>query len=102
MTTQNLPAGCVPCGVRSVEGRSHRHPSSNATAGGSNTKIVNGDDAKIEEVPWQVGLVRRANGQRVFCGGSLINTRWVLTAAHCVDGGYAQNREEPPSLDPTT
>jgi secreted trypsin-like serine protease len=35
--------------------------------------------------PWQVALVR-SNGtpvQTVFCGGTLIDSEWVLTAAHC-------------------
>jgi secreted trypsin-like serine protease len=40
--------------------------------------------------PWQVALVSSGAGSywsRQFCGGSLIQTNWVLTAAHCVDGG---------------
>lgn len=50
--------------------------------------IIGGQDAEPGEWPWQVALVRRGrniySGQ--FCGGSLIHTSWVLTAAHCVNG----------------
>ncbi|XP_034150908.1 tryptase isoform X2 [Esox lucius] len=45
-----------------------------------NTKIVGGQDAAPGSWPWQVSL---QNDQGHFCGGSLINNGWVLTAAHC-------------------
>src|SRR5215469_5437713 len=47
-------------------------------------KIVGGTDTKIEDHPWQVALsVPWPDGSSSFCGGSLIQDRWVLTAAHC-------------------
>lgn len=47
------------------------------------TKIVGGTAAKEGEFPYQVSL-RIKN--RHFCGGSIIDKRWILTAAHCLDG----------------
>uniref|UniRef100_A0AAQ6IV37 Peptidase S1 domain-containing protein n=1 Tax=Anabas testudineus TaxID=64144 RepID=A0AAQ6IV37_ANATE len=45
-----------------------------------NTKIVGGQVASPGSWPWQVSL--QISGSH-FCGGSLINNQWVMTAAHC-------------------
>jgi len=43
-------------------------------------RIINGTDADPEQFPWQVALII---DNTYFCGGSLISSQWVLTAAHC-------------------
>ena len=43
--------------------------------------IVGGSEEKPNSWPWAVGIFR--NG-RYFCGGTIINQHYILTAAHCV------------------
>ena len=48
-----------------------------------NERIVNGVRAKEGQVPWQVLIENMATKE--ICGGSVINLRFILTAAHCID-----------------
>merc|ERR1711976_721692 len=48
-------------------------------------RIVGGDIISISERPFQVGL-EYSFFDFTFCGGSLIGSDKVLTAAHCCDG----------------
>uniref|UniRef100_A0AAV3B5I1 pancreatic elastase n=2 Tax=Pyxicephalus adspersus TaxID=30357 RepID=A0AAV3B5I1_PYXAD len=53
-----------------------------------NERVVGGTDAVKNSWPWQVSLQYLSGGYWYHtCGGSLIRTNWVLTAAHCVDNG---------------
>ncbi|XP_067910190.1 transmembrane protease serine 4-like isoform X2 [Heterodontus francisci] len=50
-------------------------------------RIVGGEDATIDEWPWQVSLQYK---KQHLCGGSIINSQWILTAAHCFPEEYHQ------------
>ena len=60
---------------------------------GRKSRIVGGQKANPAEFPWQVGFRWESDWARtnLFCGGSLIDKKWVVSAAHCF-----QNMESPP------
>ncbi len=58
----------------------------NTIYGGSD-RMVGGETVVPNSWPWQVSLQStwsEPNGH--YCGGTLLNAQWVLTATHCVVG----------------
>ena len=53
-------------------------------------EIVGGTNTTIEANPWQVSL-QSSSGSH-FCGGSVLNANWILTAQHCVESGTFSGR----------
>ncbi len=43
--------------------------------------MVGGTNAEESEFPFIVSLTRRGGH---FCGASIVNDKWIMTAGHCV------------------
>ncbi|XP_070570773.1 transmembrane protease serine 9-like [Ptychodera flava] len=59
----------------------------------SRKRIYKGDRSRKAEWPWMVLLTRSKSS--ALCGGSLIDSRWIVTAAHCVEGMSADSDDKP-------
>ena len=57
----------------------------------TSARIVGGDEAESGDWPWMAALVDAYNSDNYsakFCGASLIDSKWVVTAAHCITSMY--------------
>lgn len=51
-------------------------------------RIVNGSAAHLGEFPGKVSIQNRQGAH--FCGGTIVDTRHIVTAAHCVTNSRGQ------------
>ncbi|XP_067095744.1 chymotrypsin-like elastase family member 2A [Osmerus mordax] len=57
-------------------------------------RVVSGEDARPHSWPWQISLQYDDNGTwSHICGGTLISSDWVLTAAHCINTRHSYRVE---------
>ena len=71
LTIKWLLAGTTDCGVSDVV----------------DSRIVNGVEAVKHSIPWQAYLEFTNNGYvEKICGGTIIDSTHILTAAHCTEG----------------
>eukprot|EP00794_Sanderia_malayensis_P017800 gene17800-19576_t len=48
------------------------------------SRVIGGSNATKGAWPWQIGLFSKYG--QFFCGGSIINPQWAVTASHCMAG----------------
>ncbi len=69
-TNRSVIGDEIPTGNISPDNKTHQ-------------RIIGGTVSKEGDWPWMAALQLQSNGF-LFCGGSLIKDRWVLTAGHCL------------------
>uniref|UniRef100_A0A1B6C3N6 Peptidase S1 domain-containing protein n=1 Tax=Clastoptera arizonana TaxID=38151 RepID=A0A1B6C3N6_9HEMI len=70
--------------LKTSKSLSHGKLNIKANVGRGNMYIVNGQAASPGQIPYQVAMDIVNGDRNQFCGGSLITSSYIVTAAHCV------------------
>jgi trypsin len=73
--------------IRALENAIGKERAAEVLAAKPRPEIVGGNTAAAGKWPWQVGLVQASisnNFDAQFCGGTLVDEFFVVTAAHCI------------------
>jgi len=84
----NLPVTCgnttSPPGGGSSTASPTNSSSSSCQCGKKRTvRIVGGTETEINEYPW-MAVVAIKPSEKEWCGGTVIGSRWILSASHCM------------------
>lgn len=84
-TTTNAPPSTTARGPQPTTVFPETSPPGDCECGRrSASRIVGGEEATPNEWPWQAALRFISNGE-VFCGATLVQDSWLVTASHCVE-----------------
>ena len=61
---------------------------SNKASSSSSLFIIGGKNANLGDWPWMIAVVKVSYPTQIYCGATLLNTQWALSAAHCFSKPY--------------
>jgi len=100
----NAPCNVSIKSVKSVEATCGMVPRKKQGPATVNLRIHGGEHSMDGEWPWQVSLQHKSckyrGGRQCewkhLCGGSIVDNKWIVTAAHCIEeSGYMVNNNDP-------
>lgn len=53
---------------------------------GISSRITGGTESPPHKYPWMASVFMHKGADTYFCGGTLLNSEWIMTAGHCTDG----------------